>query len=328
MGGTVLVTGGAGFIGSHLVARLLDRGRRVVCVDSFDPYYDAALKEANIKPLLGNPRFRLAPLDIRRPRSLLRLMREEEVDLVAHLAARPGVRRSLKRPAAYMQINVQGTANVLDACVKAGVRRVVFASSSSVYGDSAARRLREDAECSPASPYGLTKRMGETLCESYHRMYGLSAIALRFFTVYGPAQRPDMAVSKFVHLVDEGREVPLYGGGTLRRDFTFVSDIVDGTVAAIERGLPGFTAINLGAGRSVSVRKMLQLVERGLGKKARVRSLPRQHGDAVATLADIGRARSLLGYRPRVSIEEGIQAYISWYLSQGKGERRPARTAA
>lgn len=324
---TILVTGGAGFIGSHLVERLLNEGRRVICIDNLDPYYKPSLKLANVEPFLAGPGFKLLRLDIRHREKLLKAFQEEPIDAVVHLAARPGVRRSLEEPSLYTQVNVLGTTNVLEASRLAGVRRIIFASSSSVYGDTAPVPYQESDDCDrPASPYGLTKRMGELLCEAYHRIYGLQIAALRFFTVYGPRQRPDMAVSRFVRLIDAGREVPLYGNGELRRDFTFVSDIVDGIQAALDHPPPEFTILNLGASRSVSVKEAVGVVQRSLGKRARLRYLPPQPGDARATLADISRARALLGYDPRVRLEDGVSAYVSWYRQQNGSA--PRRTAA
>jgi UDP-glucuronate 4-epimerase len=308
----VLITGGAGFIGSHLADRLLARGERVVLLDSFDPYYPEAVKRANIACALAAGAT-LATSDIRDATALRSALAEHGVSRVVHLAARPGVRPSFETPETYLDINVSGTLTVLQACRDLGVRKLVFASSSSVYGGTAGPADEETTPCRPLSPYGASKVAGEALCSSFAASDGLDIAALRFFTVYGPRQRPDMAINRFTRLIAGGEEVPVYGDGTSRRDYTYVSDIIDGVVAALDTPLPGYQAFNLGRGEPVVLRDLLAALERETGREARLCHLPEQTGDARSTCADIRRGRALLGYEPRISIADGIRLYIQWH---------------
>jgi UDP-glucuronate 4-epimerase len=308
----MLVTGGAGFIGSTLCERLTGQGREVVCLDNFCDYYDPALKRNNLRDLLKKKNFRLLEADIRDAETLRRVFREHRFDTVVHLAAQPGVRLSLQDPNLYMDVNVKGTVNVLEAARETGVRKLVFGSSSSVYGASRSIPFREDGELFPISPYGVSKRTGELLCATYRHLYGISMTVLRFFTVYGPRQRPDMAIHKFIRQVDEGRRITLFGDGLSRRDYTFVADIVDGITAAVERDFE-FETFNLGDSDPVPLNELIAAIERGLGRKADIEYLPDQAGDPTVTFADISRAAAALDYCPKVRIEEGVGRFIDWY---------------
>ena len=307
----IAVTGGAGFIGSHLVERLLGRGHEVRSLDNFDAYYDGALKRQNLGSALDSPRFRFVQGDIRDETAMDPLL-DGGCDAVVHLAARPGVRRSLEEPAAYAQINVLGTVNVLEACRRHHVGRIVVASSSSVYGRSPDVPFREDeSRLMPASPYGASKLAAEQFCAVFYRLYGIPVTCLRFFTVYGPRQRPDMAIAKFVRCVMTRTPLPMYGDGSTRRDYTYVTDIIDGVVAAID-GPSGYRVYNLGTEDTVSLCDLIGTIERAVGRRAILVQHPDQAGDVPLTHASVARARRELGYAPRIAIEQGIQEYIAW----------------
>ena len=311
----VLVTGAAGFIGSHLAARLLAEGDDVVGLDAFDEtLYDAAVHEANAAAVPG---LRVHHGDILDAALLDALVRG--VDVVAHMAALAGVRPSIAQPARYARVNVEGTAVVLEACRQAGVSRVVFASSSSVYGARDQVPFREDDPClRPASPYAATKRAGELLCSTYTDLYGLGISSLRFFTVYGPRQRPEMAIHKFARAIREGRPVTLYGDGSSARDYTFIDDIIDGTVAACRRVEPGTHRIyNLGGSRTTTLRRLVELLSDALGRAAVIDWQPDQPGDVPLTYADVARAAAELGYAPQVPIEEGVRRFVAWLSGGG-----------
>ncbi len=315
MSDTMLVTGGAGFIGSHMVERLLDRGHRVICLDNFDSYYDPAIKRENLRPAMGKEGFTLVEGDIRDRELLNKLLSQDRIKVVVHLAAMAGVRPSIERPAIYEEVNVQGTINLLEACKGSGIERFVFASSSSVYGADAKAPFSEEVKVDhPASPYAASKAAGELFCYTYHQLCGFPVIALRFFTVYGPRQRPEMAIHKFTRLIHQGKVVPLYGEGRLSRDFTYIADVVDGIEAALTRPITGFEVINLGNSHPVEVKYIVELIEKHLGRKARIELLPTPQGDVPMTSADISRARWILGYEPKVSLQEGIGLFAQWYL--------------
>jgi len=310
----VLVTGGAGFIGSHLCERLQKEGWEVTCLDNFDDFYPPVLKRENLKALLSSDRFRLIEGDIRDEPFLERIFKEGEFDLVVHLAARAGVRPSIRQPLLYEEVNVRGTLNLLEACRRHGVRKFIFASSSSVYGKNPKVPFAEDDPLtSIISPYAATKRAGEILCYTYHHLYGLDVFCLRFFTVYGPRQRPEMAIHKFTRLIHEGRAVPVYGDGSSRRDYTYIDDCIDGVMRAIER-VRGYEVVNIGEARTVPLMELVRLIERALGKEAFVEHLPPQPGDVPITYADVTKARKLLGYEPHTPIEEGIRRFVQWFL--------------
>jgi UDP-glucuronate 4-epimerase len=310
--GTVLVTGAAGFIGSTLADRLLAEGRRVVGVDSFDPFYPEAQKRRNLARAATHGGFRLERADVRDAAALARIFASGPIDAVVHLAALAGVRPSLERPGDYADVNVLGTTRVLDAAVRAGVGHVVFASSSSVYGERSDGPFREsDPVERPISPYAATKRAGELVAHTFHHLHGLSVTCARIFTAYGPRQRPDLAIRKFAECMLSGAPVPVYGDGSALRDFTFVEDLVDGLVAALDKPL-GFVLLNFGAGRTVSVDQVVATLERALHVRARVERRPRQPGDVSRTWADISEARRCLGYDPRTPFEEGVARFAAW----------------
>jgi len=302
----VLVTGGAGFIGSHLVQRLLASGREVTVLDDFNDYYDPSIKRANVAEGA-----RLVEGDIRDAKALAAAF-QTKPDAVVHLAARAGVRPSLEQPDLYASVNISGTFALLEACRRHQVRKFVFASSSSVYGDADRVPFREDLpDPRPVSPYGVSKQAGEHAVLLYHRLHGLRTSALRFFTVYGPRQRPDMAIHKFARLILDGKEVPVFGDGTSQRDYTYVDDAVGGILGALGRD-DGFEVYNIGESRTVGLNELVALLEKSLGKSARIKKLPDQPGDVKRTYADISKAKANLGYAPSTPIEEGIAKFCEW----------------
>jgi len=314
---TILVTGGAGFIGSHLVERLLARGNGVICVDNFDPFYPPEIKRRNIECILTNERFELVECDIRSKDDLGKIFYTHGIDNVIHLAARAGVRPSISDPLLYQDVNVRGTINLLELSKEYGIKNFIFGSSSSVYGASDKIPFREgDSLHQPISPYAASKKAGELFCYTYHYLYHIPMTCLRFFTVYGPRQRPDMAIRKFTELIDQGEEIPLYGDGSSQRDYTYITDIIDGIISALDRKFD-FEIINLGDSETTELRYLVSLIEENLGKKAKVRELPMQPGDVLTTCADISKARRLLGYSPKVKIEEGIETFVRWYRNWG-----------
>jgi len=316
MGQHVLVTGGAGFIGSHVTRRLLDRGDRVTVLDDFNDFYDPAKKRANIAPLLPRQGFALAPGDIRDAELVERLFSESAFDAVIHLAARAGVRPSLREPILYEDVNCIGTLRLLEAARHSGPKNFVFGSSSSVYGINTKVPFAESDEVNqPISPYATTKRTGELLCYNYHHLYGFRTACLRFFTVYGPGQRPEMAIHKFTDLLARGEKIPLYGDGSTRRDYTYVDDIVDGLIAALDLA-PAFEILNLGGAETTALVDLVHMIAGELAVEPRIDYLPEQPGDVPITYADVGKAGRLLGYSPRVPIREGLKRFVSWYQQQ------------
>jgi UDP-glucuronate 4-epimerase len=310
----VLVTGAAGFIGSSLAGKLLDLGYPVIGLDNFDDYYSPAIKHENSRMLEARDGFIMVSGDIRDNAVLARLFSENDIRLVVHLAARAGVRPSLEKPLLYQDVNIGGTINLLEASRAHAVTRFVFASSSSVYGLNSKVPFSEDDKIeSPASPYAASKIAGELYCRTYHNLYHIPLIALRFFTVYGPRQRPEMAIHLFTRMIDAGEELKLFGDGT-SRDYTNIEDIVNGIVRALTFPHRGFEIFNLGDSRPVSLDYLIGLIEKALGKKARIKRLPMQAGDVPITYADVSKAKSLLGYQPRITIEEGIASFVEWYL--------------
>ena len=308
----VLVTGAAGFIGSSLVDRLLGEGREVVGLDSFDPFYPEQMKLGNLRSALDHAGFRLVRGDIRDAVALGAVFASGEIEGVVHLAALAGVRASLERPADFADVNVRGTTAVLEAAVRAGRPRFVFASSSSVYGERETGAFREDDPAlHPISPYAATKRSGELLAHAFHHAHGLGVTCARIFTAYGPRQRPDLAVRKFAERMLSGLPVPIFGDGGSLRDYTFIDDLVDGLLRALDRDL-GFAILNLGAGRTVTVLDVVKQLEQALGVDAEIEWRPREAGDVTRTLADVSAARAALGWSPRVPFEEGIRRFAAW----------------
>jgi len=312
----LLVTGGAGFIGSHLVERLLSEGHRVVGLDNFDEFYDPALKRRNLTRALQTPGFRLVEGDLRDEERLRNIFQEENFEMVAHLAARAGVRPSLENPLLYTEVNIRGTLNLLEACKNSGVRRFVFASSSSVYGNNPKIPFAEDDPVdNPISPYAATKKAGELICYTYHHLYGLDIACLRYFTVYGPRQRPEMAIHQFTRLIHQDKKISLFGDGSSRRDYTYIDDAVEGTMGALFRE-HGYEIYNIGESQTTTLSQLIQSIEEKVGKKARVDYLPAQPGDVQRTFADIRKAGAKLGYRPRTGIQEGLTRFVRWYLEE------------
>lgn len=309
-----IVTGGAGFIGSNLVDRLLADGAEVLVVDNFDPCYPRACKEANLADALEDPRCRLVELDIRDAVATDAVLERFHPDAIVHLAARGGVRPSIENPALYTEVNVLGTVNWLEAAARLEPRpRFVYASSSSVYGDRPDAPFREtDPVDLPISPYAASKKACELLAHTFHHVHGLPVTGLRLFTAYGPRNRPDLAIAKFTRLIDRGEPVPIYGDGTTWRDYTFVSDIVDGIVQAIDR-CSGYHIYNLGNSDPIELRRLVQAIAAALGKEAIIQRLPEQAGDVRQTCADISRAEADLGYAPKTSLSEGLERYVAWY---------------
>ncbi len=312
----LLVTGGAGFIGSHLVDRLLTRGDRVVVLDDFNDFYDPAVKRRNVKAHLSNSCYRLAEGDIRDRALVFRLFAEEGFDAVLHLAARAGVRPSLAQPVLYEEVNCIGTLHLLEAAVAHGNPRFVFASSSSVYGVNAKLPFaEEDPIDRPISPYATTKRSGELLVYNYHYLRGLAAVCLRFFTVYGPRQRPEMAIARFIRSIDGGIPIPFYGDGSSRRDYTYIDDIADGVEAALDSTIP-FEIVNLGGAHPVTLAELVRAIEAATGKTAKLDRQPEQPGDVPVTYAAVEKAERLLGFRARVGLAEGLRRSVEWWRKQ------------
>jgi len=317
---TILVTGGAGFIGSHLCERLLRDGIHIVCFDNFDPFYDANIKIKNAGRLVRKfpGQFGLVSGDIRNCDQLRETFSKNRIDLVVHLAARAGVRPSIADPLLYQDVNIRGTIVLLEACKEFGIKDIIFASSSSVYGENQRVPFSEkDLDIQPISSYGATKRAGELLCYSYHHLFGINIACLRIFTAYGPRQRPDMAIHKFTRLVDQGGKIPMYGDGSSRRDYTYIDDLIEGILGAIDRH-KGFEVYNLGESQTTALKELIELIEESLGKRANIETLEPQPGDVSVTYADISKARLMLGYQPKVDMKEGIRRFVEWYK---EGER-------
>ena len=311
----ILITGGAGFIGSHLVDRLLNSDvEQITVVDDFNDFYEPNIKRANICSHLNNPRYQLVEADIRDAKTLEQSLAVAQFDCIVHLAARAGVRPSLDQPRLYNETNVNGTLNLLELARQRGIKQFVFGSSSSVYGINAKVPFSEDDPIrQPISPYAATKGAGELLCHSYSHLYAIRCVCLRFFTVYGPRQRPDLAIHKFARLISEGKPIPVFGDGTTRRDYTYIDDIIDGVVAAINYDQSDYEVINLGESRTVELRELIALLEKELDAHAVIDRQPAQPGDVPQTFADITKARKLLGYNPQTQIEEGLRKFVDWF---------------
>jgi UDP-glucuronate 4-epimerase len=313
----ILLTGCAGFIGSHVTDRLLGSGVQVIGIDNKDSFYDPSIKQKNIEHNLQNPDFRFEHVDIRDSNALDVIFKDSAIDTVIHLAARAGVRPSIKDPLLYEDVNIKGTLNLLEMAKKHNIKNFIFGSTSSVYGANEKVPFNEGDNVDEAiSPYAASKKACETFCYTYHHLYDIPVVCLRFFTVYGPRQRPEMAIHKFTRLIDEGREIEMYGDGTSKRDYTYIDDIVSGVVAATQIK-QGYEIINLGNSNVVELRYLIHLIEKNLGKDARIQTLPDQPGDVPITYADISKAQALLNYAPTTNIEQGIEKFVQWY----KGER-------
>lgn len=313
----ILVTGGAGFIGSHLVDRLLAEGHQVTVIDDFNDFYQPALKRQNIRLHLTNPAYKLVEGDIRDLNFMEAVFAEGEFAAVVHLAARAGVRPSLEQPVLYQEVNVTGTQNVFECCRKYSVKRCLFASSSSVYGINGKIPFAEvDPIFQPISPYAATKAAGELMAHVYSHLYGIRILCLRFFTVYGPRQRPDLAIRKFTERIDRGEAIQIFGDGSTRRDYTYIVDIVDGLMKALRYDKSMYEVINLGNSNTVRLSDLISTIEGALGKNAIIEHLPEQPGDVPQTYADTEKAGRLLGFRPSTPIDVGVRRFVSWYREQ------------
>jgi UDP-glucuronate 4-epimerase len=311
----ILVTGGAGFIGSHLVDRLLAEGEwRVTVVDDFNDFYAPEVKRENVRAHLQSASYRLFEADIRNRARLFEIFEEERFDCIVHLAARAGVRPSLAEPLLYAETNINGTLNLLELARALRVKQFVFGSSSSVYGINAKVPFSEDDPIrQPISPYAATKGAGELICHTYSHLYGIRSVCLRFFTVYGARQRPDLAIHKFAKLIQDGRPIPVFGDGKTRRDYTYIDDIIAGVRAAIDYEGSDYEVFNLGESQTVELNELISLLEKELDQRAVIDRQPLQPGDVPQTYADITKARRLLGYDPQTKIEEGIRRFVEWF---------------
>ena len=308
----VLVTGGAGFIGSHLCEKLVDEGYYVVNIDNFNDYYNPYIKHINILSVKKHANYSLVQGDIRNNDTLNEIFTKYKIDLVIHLAALAGVRNSLESPNEYIDVDVCGTVNLLEHCKKYKVKKVIFASSSSVYGNKDmpfTEKLNVDSQ---ASVYAAAKAAGELCCRTYNNLYGIQIICLRFFTVYGPRQRPEMAIHKFTRLIDEGKEITIYGKGSTSRDYTYIEDIVNGIILASNYEC-NFEIFNLGNSITVSINELIELIEKKLGKLANKKYTEIQSGDVINTWADISKSKKLLNFAPKIGIDEGIERFVNWY---------------
>ena len=313
----ILITGGAGFIGSSIVDALLSENKnRVTCVDNFDPFYDPLVKKNNIKHQIHNPNYRLVQVDIR-DRNQLKTQLTDHYDIIIHFAAKVGVKPSLLEPTIYTEVNVNGTQNVLEVAKELKCKKFIFASSSSVYGiNPQVPWSEEDHVLLPISPYASTKISGELLGHVYSHLYNMQFIGLRLFTVYGPRQRPDLAIHKFAKLISEGKPIDVYGNGETKRDYTYIDDIVAGVKAAIDYSKSPYEIINLGNNRPIELKQLIAFLEEALGKKAIINVLPQQLGDVPQTFADIKKAQKLLEYEPKTNLQTGLEKFVQWFNSQ------------
>lgn len=324
---TILVTGGAGFIGSHLSEALLKKGNKVIIIDNFNSYYNPAIKRKNIEEikqtcLTNNIKDEVLEVfegDIRDEEFLKKIFLEK-IDVVVHLAAMAGVRPSIEKPYLYYDVNITGTLNLLEKCKENNINKFIFASSSSVYGNNKKVPFsEEDPVDEPISPYASTKKSGELLCHTYHHLYNIDIACLRFFTVYGPRHRPDLAIHKFTNLINKNKSIPFYGDGSTSRDYTYIEDIVDGILGSIEyinKNENVFEIFNIGGDKTVTLLEMVKTIEMALGKKAILNKMPMQPGDVNRTCADITRSRDLIKYSPKISFENGIEKFVEWFLNK------------
>ena len=313
----ILVTGGAGFIGSHLVERLLAAGHTVAILDDFNDFYDPQIKHANIADFAKD--VTVHHLDLRDGASVRNLFRREKFEVIAHLAARAGVRPSIQYPQLYYDTNVTGTLHLLEAARVTGLERFIFASSSSIYGASKIVPFSEDQHLTQTlSPYAASKIAGEFLCSTYSHLYQLRVVALRYFTVYGPRQRPDLAIHQFTRRIHAGQPIEQFGDGTTRRDYTYIDDVIQGTMAALQYEGPPFDIFNLGESETIQLKDLIVAIENALGKKAKINQSPEQPGDMPLTFADISKARKLLGYNPTTKFGQGLSKFVGWFLKRTK----------
>lgn len=317
---TYFITGGAGFIGSTLTERLLKEGNKVITIDNFNSYYDPKLKEENIKDFLENDNYTLYQGDIRDRSKVREVFNNHKIDVVMHLAAMAGVRPSIEDPILYQEVNGLGTQNILEEAKLHEVKNLVLASSSSVYGNCKEVPFREDTVVDYAiSPYAATKKANEVMAHVYHKLNKMNIIMLRFFTVYGPKQRPDLAINKFARLMLNNEEIPMYGDGTTSRDYTYVDDIVDGIVKSCDYVMNNdnvYEIINIGSNNPISLKEMIEVIGKTLNITPKIKQLPMQPGDVDRTYADVSKAKKLLGYEPKVSFEDGIKSFVDWYMKK------------
>ena len=314
---TILVTGGAGFIGSHLCEALLGKEYRVLCVDNFNDYYDPRIKEQNIQAMLKNEQFVLFRQDVTNINDLRSIFDKNKIDAILHVAARAGVRPSIDNPLIYAQTNVEGTLNLLELAKEFGIKKFIFTSSSSVYGLGKVPFSEDTPVYDPISPYAATKVSGELLCKVYHHLYKLPVVCLRLFTVYGPNGRPDMAPFKFMKLILEGKDLPVFGDGNSQRDYTYVEDIVKGFIVVLDKNID-FDIINLGNSKPEKLSTLIRTIEKHTGKKAKIKHLPEQPGDVPITYADISKAKRILGWEPKTSLDNGIKRMVEWHKEPSK----------
>jgi len=316
----ILVTGGAGFIGSHLVEKLLAVGHEVVILDDFNDFYDPQIKHANIAGFAKD--VTVCHVDLRESDSVRTVFRREKMDAIVHLAARAGVRPSIQHPRLYYDTNVIGTLHLLEAARVTGIERFIFVSSSSVYGASKIVPFSEEQHLTKTlSPYGATKIAGELLCSTYSHLYQMRVVALRYFTVYGPRQRPDLAIHQFTRRIYAGQPIDQFGDGSTRRDYTYIDDIIQGTMAALNYDGPLYDIFNLGESQTIRLKDLISAIENALGKKAKINELPEQPGDMPLTYADISKARKLLGYNPTTKLNEGLPKFVESFLRSQKTAR-------
>ncbi len=314
---TYLVTGGAGFIGSSLSERLVKEGNKVVAIDNFCDFYNPKIKENNVKELIKNSNFKLYRNDIRDKEAVKKIFEENSIDIVMHLAAMAGVRPSIENPVLYQEVNCMGTQNILEEMKAHNIKNLVMASSSSVYGNCKEVPFKESMVVDFAiSPYAATKKANEVMTHVYHKLFDFNVIMLRFFTVYGPKQRPDLAINKFTRLMLEDKEIPMFGDGTTSRDYTYIDDIVDGIIRScnyVENNDNVYEILNLGNSSPVSLKEMIDVIGQVVGVEPKIKQLPMQPGDVDRTFADVSKAKELIGYNPKTSFKEGIENFVNWY---------------
>lgn len=309
----ILVTGAAGFIGSHVCEHFINSGHNITGIDNFDTFYPINFKKLNLAQLKQNKQFQFYNADIRNDKTLNKIFSSSKTDIVIHLAAKAGVRPSIDSIAEYYDVNVNGTVSILESMRQQGVKKMIFASSSSIYGNNPKVPFSEtDRVDNPISPYASTKKSGELLCHVYNHLYNFDITCLRFFTVYGPRQRPDLAIHKFTRLIDEGKPIPFYGDGSSSRDYTYIDDIINGISCALSH-LKGYNIYNLGESKVINLKELVKIIENIFGKKAILNQLPLQPGDVIKTYADIAKAKSEIGFNPNYDFETGINEFVKWY---------------
>ncbi|NQT66389.1 MAG: GDP-mannose 4,6-dehydratase [Actinobacteria bacterium] len=314
----IVVTGGAGFIGSHLCEKLIDSGSKIICVDNFDNFYSPAIKENNLSEVTGSSHFKLYRSDITSLDQMEEIFSKNSIDMVIHLAARAGVRPSIQNPLLYERVNILGTMNLLECCKRYNISKFIFASSSSVYGGNKKIPFSEEDNVDlPISPYAATKKAGELICYTYHNLYKISIFCFRFFTVYGPRQRPEMAIHKFTRQILSSENIEIYGDGYSSRDYTYIDDVISGILSSLEQ-IDGFEVINLGNSNTIKLIDLIRLIEITTGKKGNLKFTKNQPGDVFITYADIRKARKMLKYLPKTNIKEGLVKFVNWYKEKRK----------